>query len=172
MVSKVFRLTKALRNETAKRIPIIIIIFLSLLLWQNYTNGQKANQTLNKIASLGQQLKDLAEDNKKLSQQNKDLSTQLNDKTDNINKHVDCVVTLFLPNKPLPGASDIDDCRATFSTNTSASAPASPQKSSSVPSSQPTPTPTPAKQDNPQPTQPTRVKKICSTLPIVKNVCK
>lgn len=153
MINKAIRLSKALRNETAKRVPVIIILGIILLLWSNYTNGQKANQTLNKIAALGQQIKDLSQQNKQLSLDNKNLSTQLNDKTDNINKHVDCVVTLFLPNKPLPGASDIDDCKATFSAS-SASSPTMTDNQQAPKSSspQPTPSPTPTQSNNqPQP---------------------
>lgn len=127
----------ALRNELAKRVPAILLILVVLLLWQNYQNGQKATATLGKLDKQSQQLHKQGDT---ITQQNKDikiLTQALNDKTDNINKHVDCIVTLFLPNKYPPTSSDLDGCKASAPTTTSSS----PETQSSTQTSQPQPTP-------------------------------
>lgn len=139
MVNKVVRFSKALRNESAKRVPIILILLVTLLLWQNYANGQKANATLIKIDKQSEQIKHLSEDNKNLAKQNNDLQRQLNVKTDNINNHVDCIVALFLPNKLPPTTKDVEDCRATYAVESPSSN--KPAASTAKEPSSPQPTP-------------------------------
>lgn len=95
MTNKVVRLSKALRNESIKRLPWIFLIFLVLLFAQFVRfNSQTAENTRivrsnsTDTKTLLQRVADLSADNKRLTEQNLLLSKLTND-------HVDCLAKLF-----------------------------------------------------------------------------
>lgn len=163
MINKTVRLAKALYSETAKRLPVILVLLAALLLWQSYIDGQRANLTLSKINQQGQQIKDLSLDNKRLSQQNKELGQQNKDLSEKGNAHIDCIASLFAKwtrdGRPIL-STDLDTC-AVVSGSAPQRTETEPAVSQKPPqSSVPAPTPAPP----PAPTIPQKVGKFVSNL--------
>lgn len=153
MKYKVVRLSKALTNETVKRLPWVALVFLVLLFVQFVRfNAQTAENTRiaksNSVDSkvLLMQVAQLSEDNKRLTQQAIDLS-KLN------TEQQKCFFNIFVDSINLgtrPKRADVDNCTTRviiFGQAASTSGKSSAQlslSSQSASSSQPTPsTPTP-----------------------------
>lgn len=151
MRNKAIRLGKALRYESAKRLPAIIILLILIggwAFWQSYSKTAEgvrvAKDNTNSIRRLG-------EDNQRLLQQNKDLSEQNNRLAKENAKHIDCIAKLFATfiETGQVGSVDVDSCtiRAgsdSSSANSGGQSSTSPQigsSSSSSPKSAPKKTP-------------------------------
>lgn len=114
------RLANALRNETAKRLPYILLIFIVLSVIGGFKSYHKISEGVqiakdNSMSSktLLQKVASLSEDNKRLSAQNKVISTQNNQLAQQNAKHIDCIAGLLAQytrdQKPVLSV-DLDNC--------------------------------------------------------------
>lgn len=95
MKNKIIRLSKALRYESAKRLPWIIALVILLggfAFYQSYHKTaegvQIARDNTTSLKNLGLQIKTLTEQNTELTKQNNKLATENA-------KHIDCIAKLF-----------------------------------------------------------------------------
>lgn len=171
MKDKIIRFTKALSNESVRRLPYIMLVLLVLLVVQSYSTSHQTaqntkivrqNSDSNKV--LIQRIATLSEDNKRLTQQNIDLQKQTRDQ-------VSCISNMFIDfvnsDKAL---SKADAANCSVSTQDSGQ-PASPSSqgstqqsslnhptgsSSSQPSTQSAPSSAASQPDNSQPNAPSQ----------------
>lgn len=134
MRDKIIRLTKALSNESVKRLPYIILVGLVLVLVQFVRLNNQTAQSVRVATSnsvdvkkLLKRVASLSEDNKRLTKQNLDIAKENT-------AHLNCVAQLFAQYtrnlKPIYDV-DLNNC---FSREVSQTA-STPSKSVSRPSS-------------------------------------
>lgn len=166
MTQKIGRLAKAFNNESVKRLPYIILVFLLLSVYQLVKVNSQTAQTAESAKQLLTKVAALSIDNKRLNEQNHALTKQNNDLSQKISNQVNCQLQLFaqftrtyMPIQP----SDLTSCVISL-VKTPATAATSPvsesQQSLSNPvvssgsSSQSAPQTTPSQSNN-SPTTPT-----------------
>lgn len=134
MKAKIIRLSKALSNETVRRVPYIIVVLLVLVFVQSLQNNKVAKSNsvdskalLMRVAALSQDNKNLTEANKKLTEQGVALASQ----SVSLNK---CIANAFATYTQTLRPVQFEDIDACIFTSQSAQTSATPSQSAARPS--------------------------------------